>query len=336
VNKLNIGVIGLGIGQKHVETFNNHPQCRVRLVCDISKDKCNNFKHQFPRIKITDDASKIINNPDIQLVSIASYDNYHFEQIIASINNNKHVFVEKPLCMNEEEAKKIKLFLREKPNLKLSSNLVLRACPLFIQVRDSIQLGEIGQIFYIEGDYLWGRINKLHDGWRKDMEFYSIINGAAIHIIDLIVWLTGMKPILIQAFGNNLATEGTDLRYNSFVVILLKFENGLIAKVTANGGCVHPHFHGLEIFGTKKTWIHGLSETILINSIESNQEPSIINGKYPAKKERCEIINSFVDSILDQNVQPIVPAKDVFDIMSICFTAEKAMNNSTIEKIKYA
>ena len=55
----------------------------------------------------------------------------------------------------------------------------------------------------------------------------------------------------------------------------------------------------------------------------------------PAKEERAKVITTFVNSILNNNISPIVPANDVFDVMSVCFAAEKAMNNSTNVKVNY-
>ena len=50
------------------------------------------------------------------------------------------------------------------------------------------------------------------------------------------------KPVLVQAAGNNIVTKKSPLKYNSFVVLLLKFDNGLTVKITGNGGCIHPPF----------------------------------------------------------------------------------------------
>ena len=167
------------------------------------------------------------------------------------------------------------------------------------------------------------------------MDYYSIILGAAIHMIDLIMWLMDSKPISVQATGNNIPNKNTNLKFNSFAVLTLKFENGAIAKITGNGGCVHPHFHDLKIFGTQKTAISNFSEAYYLQSNEGNFEQETISEPYPEKEARQKLIHSFVDSILDPSITPVVPQQDVYDVMSVCFAAEEAMitNKSTI--IKY-
>ena len=58
------------------------------------------FKKKFPHIKITNSEKDIFNDKNINFVSIASYDNFHFSQIIKCINKNFNIMVEKPLCLS--------------------------------------------------------------------------------------------------------------------------------------------------------------------------------------------------------------------------------------------
>jgi len=335
VKKLKVGIIGLGVGEKHIEAYKSHPSCEVVSLCDFSKEKIGLIKPKYPSAKIVKNADEILQDKDINIVSIASYDNYHYEQILKAINNEKHIFVEKPLCLNDGEAYDIRKCLNDHPGLKLSSNMVLRTCPRFIRIRDVFHSGEMGRLFYIEGDYFWGRIYKLTQGWRKDMDFYSIVYGAALHMIDLILWITGMRPTEVKAYSNKITTENTPLRYDSFASILMKFEDCTVGKVTGNGGGVHPHFHRLAVFGTRKTAIHDITGAKWLNTSDPNADFTDITEDYPAKEKRGEVISSFVDYILNDNIPPIVPTNDVFDGMSVCFAAEKAMHTNSNVKVEY-
>ena len=333
--KLKAGIIGLGVGRKHAEFFDSHPFCKVSAVCDFSEEKLTSFSVTYPDIKTVVNADEILKDPDVDIVSIASYDNYHYEQIIKAINNNKHVFVDKPLCLYEEEAREIRSLLTKYPRIKISSNLVLRTCPRFIRIKEAVASGEMGRLFYIEGDYYWGRIDKLTEGWRKDMGFYSIVYGAALHMIDLVLWLTGKLPVEVHAYGNDIATENSELKYNSFAVLLMKFEDGMIAKVTGNGACVHPHFHRLVVCGSEKTAIHDITGAKWLETSDPDAELRDIVEDYPAKEKRGNVITTFVDSIINDKASPIVPANDVFDVMSVCFAAERAIRESKPIKVEY-
>lgn len=335
MKKLEAGIIGLGVGEKHIQAYENHPDCEVIALCDFAEEKSSKTAKKYPGIIVTRDANEILNDPEINVVSIASFDSYHFEQVMKAIQNGKHVFVEKPLCLHQSQAIQIRSLLNKKPHIKISSNLNLRTCPMFKWLKNAIHAGQMGKIFYIEADYLWGRIQKLTDGWRKDMEFYSIIHGAAVHMIDLIMWLTQMKPVEVQCYGNQIATANSGFNYNDFAAILMRFENGTIAKVTANGGGVHPHFHKLSVFGTERTFIHDDSGARLFENRDPEVNPADILEEYPGIKEKGQVITSFVEAILHPEEKALVSCDDTFDTMSVCFAAELAMNEGRPVPIEY-
>ena len=96
-------IIGMGIGQKHFEAIENYKGAKVKIICEKDKKKILQLKKRFPNKIITNDENEIFNNKEINLVSIASHDDYHFNQILKSIKSNKHIIVEKPMCLNFHE-----------------------------------------------------------------------------------------------------------------------------------------------------------------------------------------------------------------------------------------
>ena len=335
MKKFNVGVIGLGVGERHLQYYLKSSFINKIKVYDFDTKKVNKLKSKYFNIEFVKNENEIIKSSEINIVSIASYDNYHAKQILKCLAYKKHIFVEKPICLYESELNKIyKAFKKKK--LKLSSNLVLRTAPLFIDLKKQISNGDFGKLFYLEADYLWGRINKFFS-WRSKMSYYSKIYGAAVHMIDLVVWLLDKYPSEVFATGNKIATKNTKLKFNSFVNLNLIFHDGLIVKITGNGPCVHPHFHSLKIFGSKKTFIHDYKNSLFIKDREKLKIKNLnLNKKiYPAKQERSRIINSFLLSILKKNNKHLVKSKEVFDVMSICFAAEKSMNSGKKIKIKY-
>ena len=333
--KLRAGVIGLGVGAHQVRTLNSNANCDLLTICDFDKKKLYDIGNEFPHIKQTQNDNDILYDPKIDLVCIASYDEYHYQQVMIALEQNKHVYVEKPICLKRSEIINIHNLLIKKPNLKLSSNMVLRTCPLFNKVRQIVKNQEMGPLYYLEADYFWGRKYKLLSGWRSKTEFYSIIHGAAVHMIDLIFWITGKKPVSVNAIGSRIIAKGTTQKHNDFAVLLLECEDNLSIKITAHGGCVHPHFHSLKVFGKNKTFIHDTSGTFWIDSSDSNHEFRSENAAYPAKTHRKVSIESFINFILGFQTEPLVSKEDVFNVMNICFATELAMENGKKQLIKY-
>lgn len=330
-----MGIIGLGVGKKHIKAFNSHPGCKVTIVCDFSEDKREEAAREHPDMRVTRDAEDVLRDPELDIVSVASFDNYHYEHVLGALENHKHVFVEKPLCLYPHEALSIRECLNKNRDIRMSSNLILRTCPRFVRLKEAVLSEEMGRLFYMEGDYFWGRIYKMTEGWRGKMDYYSIVLGAAIHMIDLLLWVSGEHPVEVQGYGNQIATSGSGFRFNDFASVLMKFENGMIGKICANGGCVHPHFHRLTVFGTKKSFLHEISSGIWMESASPEAERFEVKEEYPGFGERGKIITTFIDCILDKEAKAIVPTEDVFSTISVCFAAEKAVQEEKSIRIEY-
>ena len=72
-------------------------------------------------------------------MSIASYDNYHYSQILKSIKNKKNIIVEKPMCLNSKQLNNIKKLISNS-DLKIMSNMVLRVNDLFQNIKKKSQM----------------------------------------------------------------------------------------------------------------------------------------------------------------------------------------------------
>ena len=333
MTKYRVGIIGLGVGEKHIKGYQRHERCNVVALCDFSEEKLRICGKKFPHMKITKDADEILLDPAIDIISVATYDNYHYEQIVKALSNGKHVFVEKPLCLYEDEAVKIRALLRENPHIKLSSNLILRMTPRFRLLKNKIENKELGELYYLESDYNYGRLNKITEGWRGEMPYYSVVYGGGVHVIDLLLWLTGDDVEEVFSYGNNIASKHSEFKYNDFVVTILKFKKGLNAKVACNMGCVYPHFHTLCIYGTEATFINDFEHGVYYKSRDPKVPPKIINEAYPGT-QKGDLLYNFVESIIDK-VPLIVSTDDVFKTMSVCFAIEKAVNGSGPVKVNY-
>lgn len=320
---LKVGIIGLGVGEKHIADFESHPECEVVALCDMSEDRLAVAKKKYSGKKFMKDANELIDDPGVDVVSIASYDNYHFEHVKRCIENDKHIFIEKPLCQREEELKDIQSDLEKKPHLKISSNLVLRMSSRFRSIKRMIEDGEMGDLFYVEGDYNYGRLHKITEGWRGKLDFYSVMCGGGVHIIDLLLWLTEDTVVEVMAYGNQISSKDSNFKYNDMVTCLLKFQSGMIGKIAVNFGCVMPHYHNLTVYGTKATFVNGLDAGRLYQSREKDDRGHIMEEPYKDYRQ-SELITSFIDSIVKGSTA-MVEQQEVFSAMSVCFAAEKSL-----------
>ena len=90
---LTAGIIGLGVGERFIQPLEEHPKVNLKTLCDFNKNKLNDIKANYPQKIVTTDSNAVLSDNDINFVAIASYDNFHTEQVISALNNKKHVFV---------------------------------------------------------------------------------------------------------------------------------------------------------------------------------------------------------------------------------------------------
>lgn len=325
MTRLRAAVVGLGVGEQHIAGYRAHPACEVVAICDSDPAKLAQVGERHPELRRAADARELLEDPEIEVVSIASWDDAHFEQLRVAIGHGKHVFAEKPLVLHEDEARVVHALLREHPQVRLSSNVPLRRSPRFQLVRDWIRAGRLGELFHLEGDYDYGRRHKLTDGWRGRIPHYSVVLGGAIHIVDLLLWMSGERVTEVMAYGSRIATRGSAFAHDDFVGALMRLESGATAKVTANLGCVSPHFHGVRIYGTEATFVNGLPDGALYTPAPPPRGADVtpIDAPYPGV-HKGDLIHSFIESILT-GAPAEVTAQDVFATLEVCFAIERSV-----------
>jgi predicted dehydrogenase len=316
------GVIGLGVGEQHAAGYAEHPGVELTALCDLDETRLEEVGAAHPCARLTTSANDLLDDPEIEIVSVASYDSFHHEHVTRALGTGKHVFAEKPLCQTEEEARAIYALLHARPNLLLSSNLLLRASPRFELLKRWIDDGRLGRVYYMEGDYDYGRLRKLTEGWRGDLESYSVTLGGTIHLVDLLLWLTGDRAVTVTAVGNRLVTEGTKFRFDDLRVALVELESGAVLKLAANFGCVHPHFHDVKVFGTDATFVNGLDSATLWADQGDGPVPERVDAPYPGVR-KGQLIGSFVDAVAG-GPPPLVTAEEVFHVMATCFAIDRS------------
>jgi predicted dehydrogenase len=326
-------VIGLGVGESHIAGYESHPSCSVTKLCDFNKEVLEEVGSSYQGKILTSNQDDIICDPEVDIVSIASYDDFHKDQVIRSLQNGKHVFVEKPLCVSSKELSSIVEVMRKNPKLKVSSNLILRKCPRFVELRKRIQSSELGQIFHMESSYDYGRLHKLTEGWRGEMPNYSVTLGGGIHLIDLMSWISGERFDQVFAYGNELSTQESTFSGNSLTSAIMKSNSGCTTLLTSNFGSVTPHHHKLAIYGTKGTFEQSHSAASYFSSRDPSVPSEKVDSPYPGA-QKGDLVYDFVDSILGERL-PLVKAQEVIDAMSVGLAIDESIQTQTPQPVNY-
>ncbi len=342
---LKAAVIGLGVGEQHARYYDSHEGCELSALCDLDIEKAKEIAGGYGDLITTDNWKDICSDKNIDIVSLASFDHHHAEQLLYAIKQQKHIFVEKPLCITREELSDIYSAWCGSSNLHIVSNLPLRTAPLFRWLKSEIESGAFGEIYAIDGEYLYGRIDKITKGWRKDIDDYSVIEGGGIHMLDLMLYLTGQYPNKVSSLGNKIVTRGSEFRYDDYAASSFQFESGMIARLSSNFGCVHPHQHILKIFGTKATFILDDMGARLqkhrdpLNYDDYQKVPDKSKEKpkaqlislSPKPDSKAELIDDLVKAILSEDNKGLTLHE--FRLMNVCLTAVEALKSGQTEEI---
>jgi predicted dehydrogenase len=323
-------VIGLGVGEQHARALAAHPRARVAWLLDLDRGRAEALSRVLGQGEVANDYATVLADPAVDVVVLASYDDDHAAQVVSALHAGKHVFCEKPLCRTPAELDAI---ATARGDRHLGCNLVLRAAPLFRWLRDAIRGGELGEIYALDGDYLYGRLHKITDGWRGSVDDYSVIQGGGVHLVDLMMWLLGERPSSVTAVGNRIVTRDTAFRYPDFVAATYELPSGAIGRITANFGCVHKHQHVLRVFGTKATFIADDGGARLHVARDPGAPPRVLELA-PVAASKGDLVPGFIDGVLD-HVDAGPAARHELDVMSACMFADRALVAQQRQRIEY-
>lgn len=324
-------MIGLGVGEAHIEGYLRHPHCEVLGICDLDATRLTSVGDAFSIPFRTTRAEALIDHPEIDVVSICSYDNVHAQQAIRALRSGKHVMVEKPVCLSMEEAEAV-LSAAQDSGRYLTSSLILRASPRFRHVKQLTEQKALGDLFYVEGDYLHGILHKITEGWRGKMDFYCVTYGGGIHLIDLLRWLVADEVAEVFSYGNQICSRDSAYRYPDCIVSILRFRNGCIGKTMTSLGCVRPQLHSLNLYGTRGSLFNGYETADWFESTH-REEVKKITAPYPGVM-KGDLIPEFLDAILAGRKPPINEI-EIFRTMSVCFAAWESCRSGKPVKVHY-
>lgn len=324
-------VIGLGVGEQHAKAWARCRGARLVGVCDRDGEKALRVSREL-KTRTFRNLGDIIKNPAVDAVSIATFDGEHAQQVVEAMLAGKHVFVEKPLCRNHKELEKIRrAWTDKKPALMV--NLVLRAAPLYRRIQKMIGAGELGKIYAMDGDYLYGRVHKITSGWRSKDKGYSVMAGGGVHLLDLILGFAGGTPNWVTATGNRICTRGSRFQRKDFVSAVFEFPSGLVARITANFGCVHKHQHTLRIFGTRGTVIVDDKGARWHRSREPESRPTrLLWKRLPASKG--ELVSDFASLINGGTAARRRVVERELSLATALIASDRALKTGRREKVK--
>lgn len=233
---LNVAVIGSGYWGKNL-VRNFHALGALKLICDTNAEVLAGFQEQYPDVETCVAYSEVLSNPEIDGVVIATPAETHFYLAQEALLAGKHVYVEKPLVLDETDAQKLIALAHERKLILMVGHL-LQYHPVFLALKKLARSGELGRINYIYSNRL--NLGKIR---REENALWSF----APHDISMILSLAGEIPDSVLATGGNyLHKEIADVTTTH-----MEFPSGLKAHIFVSW--LHPFKEQkLVVVGDKK------------------------------------------------------------------------------------
>lgn len=292
MNNIRIGFIGAGgIAHLHASQLLELENVEIKAISDISTVAKEKFVTSFGLQGVQQFIEYIdmLEQCDLDAVVICSPHTLHFKQASDALTRGLHVLIEKPMtCSTKEAEELIKLAKQSGKVMQVSYQRHFQ--PEFMYIRDAIARGEIGKLTSITAS-LYQEWDSLTNGsWRQTPKLSGggFLMDSGSHIIDVLLWTTGLTPIKIQS---QLSQQNTPVEIDTFTSIL--FEEGVIAGLNLVGSA--PVWHETYVFCGEDGAIFYDNEKIKLHRL--GQEPIV-----PVlPKQTTDQDKSFIDAILGKH-----------------------------------
>ena len=338
MSKIKVAVIGVGsISESHIAGYKKDPNTELYAFCDINPERLQYMgkKHGITRL-YTDEAQMLKELPELDAVSVCTWNSAHAPCTIMALNAGKHVLCEKPMALNVEEAEAMKA-AAEKNGKLLMIAFVRRFGKDCEIVKDMAESGTLGEVYYAKAINL--RSNGNPGGWfgEKARSGGGPLIDLGVHSIDLVRYLLG-KPNVASVYGVTFhklgnrsdiktpkpyvsasATDHDICDCEDFATACIRFDNGSVLNIEMSFSLniAQPDSY-VELFGTKAGIKLADSGLELLSVVNGYLFTSKLLGKTGFSMDAFnDEITHFVDCVRGTVAECRNPAEDGVELMRI-------------------
>jgi predicted dehydrogenase len=309
---INIGVIGYGYwGPNIVRNFTGTKNAKVISLADVNPDALERAQKSYPYLKTTTNYHELTISSEIDAIAIATPVFTHFEIAKNSLENGKHIFIEKPFTSSVKEAEKL-IELAEKKNLKIMVDHTFLFTGAVKKIKELIDDNVLGTLYY-------------YDSTRVNLGLFqhdvNVIWDLVPHDFSIMDYVIKEKPFAIIATGTDHFGRGLeDIAY-----ITMYFNNNMIAHFNVNW---------LSPVKVRTTLISGEKKMLVWNDVEADEKIKVYDRG--VKIENTEgVYNLLVNYRSGDMLSPKIDTTEALKIETDYFV-ECILNNKVPINDSYA
>ena len=246
-----LGQIGLGPwGSNLARNFNE--LAHLKWICDIADTVESTVKTRFPTTKLTNQIDDLLTDPDVNAIIIATPVPTHAQLAKKALLAGKHVFVEKPMALDPNEAAELTNLAIDR-NLTLMPGHLLLYHPGVIRLKKLLDSGTLGDVLYVYG-------NRQNLGTiRKDE---NALWSLGVHDLSVILHLLEEKPVEVWSRGSSFLKKNIE----DVVFCYLRFPSGKVA---------HMHLSWLDPHKMRRMTVVGTQKMAVFDDMELDRKLTI-------------------------------------------------------------
>ena len=310
--KIRMGFIGCGnIARGHMQRLGETREAEVGALADTNLAMINKIQKAFPKLKdakVFADYREMLDKVKLDAVGIFSPHTLHFQQAMDSLDKGLHVMLEKPMVCKVEHAKKLIAKIKEKKKVVLLS-YQRHYMPAFRYMKDVISSGKLGEVRFVSAMQSQNWYVSYRGTWRQTQELSGggQLNDSGSHLIDIILWTTGLSPLEVFGYIDNV---GTPVDINS--AISVKFKNGAQATIAVVAEST-TFLENITIWGTKGILFSLYDyKTLLHQKGKLNKAPEEVKLPQPTSNPDANFINVILKK--EKNESPPIGGLRVIEL----------------------
>lgn len=327
---LKIGVVGLGwVTGAHIETFKSVQGANVTAVCSRRELKESDLAKQYGvPLKAYRSYEAMLADPELDVVDICTPHPLHAKQSIAAAKAGKHLIIEKPICLNYEDAKEMRQAIR-KAGVSVCVCFEARFSQHFNLVRSCIDQGLLGELHFGEVDYYHGL-----GPWYKQYAWNikknsggSSLLTAGCHALDGRLYFMNAAVEEVSTYGSRSSNAVFQpYEYDTATVTILKFKGGKVGKVSSIIDCLQPYYFHIHLVGSSGSLLDNRIYSEKIKGMTKERwsvlETSLIDSGDVSDHPYQPQFQAFVDSLNKKKPMPLTDFETAYESHRVVFAAD--------------
>ncbi len=203
-------------------------------LTDTNKKNIEKLQSRFSQLsncQVFSDYKDMLASVELDAVEILTPHTLHFPQAMDALAMGLHTLTEKPMVCSTNHARRL-IAEAEKKNRIVLVSYQRHYQPQLRYIKKIVESGELGDLQFISAMQCQNWMEPTRGTWRQDpaLSGGGQLNDSASHLLDIILWTTGLKPTEVLAFSDNL---GTPVDIDSSLSI--RFSHGAQASIAVVG-----------------------------------------------------------------------------------------------------